>query len=269
MTPPRGIDHVVLATRDLEVTRGAWRDLGFTLTPRAQHPFGTDNSLVQLQGNFVELLTVARPEQIPPHGPGRFSFGAFNRDFLARREGFSMLVFDSKDAEADREAFAAAGLPAYERFDFSRQARLPDGASVTVAFSLAFVTDARMPEAAFFACQQHAPQYFWKPDYQRHANGARQIVEVTLAAERPGDLIDFFARLQGADSVSAEDDGLRIATTRGTILVAKPDALSRRHGRRIEAPTPRLVGLKIETAGGERRRCEIAGTLIELAPDGA
>jgi catechol 2,3-dioxygenase-like lactoylglutathione lyase family enzyme len=266
VAPPRGIDHVVLATRDLEATRAAWQALGFTLTPRAQHPFGTDNALIQLHGNFVELLTVARAEQIPPHGPGRFSFGAFNRDFLALREGFSMLVLDSADAEADRRAFAAANLSAYERFDFSRQARLPDGASATVAFSLAFATDPRMPEAAFFTCQQHAPQYFWKPDYQRHAAGAWRIAEIVMAAETPGDLADFFEKLQGSSAVTRDGEALRVATTRGAISVETPIALGRRYGRQVFAPTPRLVGLKIETFGGAPRKVEIAGTMVELAP---
>ena len=266
MSPPRGIDHVVLATRDLEATRAAWQGLGFTLTPRAQHPFGTDNALIQLHGNFVELLTVARDEQIPPHAPGRFSFGAFNRDFLAGREGFSMLVFDSADAEADRRAFAAAGLRGFERFDFSRQAKLPDGASATVAFSLAFATDPRMPETAFFACQQHAPHYFWKPDYQRHANGAWRIAEVVMAAENPGDLADFFEKLQGRSTVTRDGAGLRVATTRGAIAIETPAALARRYGRDIPAPTPRFVGLKIEAFGGVPRLIEIAETMIELAP---
>ena len=56
--PRRGIDHVVLCVRDLEAARAAFQHLGFTLTPHAVHPFGTGNSLVQLQGCFIELLTV-------------------------------------------------------------------------------------------------------------------------------------------------------------------------------------------------------------------
>lgn len=270
MTPPRGIDHVVLATHDLEATRDAWRALGFTLTPRAQHPFGTDNSLIQLQGNFVELLTVGRPEAIPPHRPGHFSFGAFNRDFLARKEGFSMLVFDSRDAEADRRAFVSAGLPEYEKFDFSRAAKLPDGTSATVGFSLAFATDPAIPEAAFFVCQQHAPQYFWKPDYQRHDNAGRVIAEVVVAAEQPDVVANFFRRFQGAEHVTPERDGFSVATTRGRVTIAKPKALSVRYDRAISAPSPRLVGLRIETREGPRRLVEIAGALIELgAPNGA
>ncbi|HJS31132.1 MAG TPA: VOC family protein, partial [Alphaproteobacteria bacterium] len=193
----RGIDHLVLAVRDLEAARRFYSRLGFTLTPRALHPWGTANHLVQLDGAFLELLGVADAAKIAPATPGAFGFGAFNRDFLVRREGLSMLVFESHDARADRDEFAAKRLSDFAVFDFERQTRLPDGGTARVAFSLAFVADSRMPEAAFFVCQQHAPQHFWKPEYQRHANGARAIAEVFLVADDPRSLADFFARMQG------------------------------------------------------------------------
>src|SRR5262249_18581637 len=146
----RAIDHLVLAVNDLEAAREAYRRMGFTLTPPAQHPWGTSNSLAQFQGNFLELLAVADPAKIPPAEAGRFSFGAFNQAFLRRRQGLSMLVFQSTDARRDQAEFAARGLETYEPFDFSRQAKLPDGSLKIVAFSLAFVTEPRMPDAAFF-----------------------------------------------------------------------------------------------------------------------
>ena len=165
----RGIDHLVLAVRDLAKARAFYEALGFTLTPRAEHPWGTANHLAQFHGCFLEILGVADAAKIPPHKPGDFSFGAHNRDFLAQREGMSMLVFQSHDARRDQAEFAGVGLRTYAPFDFGREAKLPDGSLARVAFSLAFVTDSRMPEAAFFTCQQHAPKYFWKREFQWHA----------------------------------------------------------------------------------------------------
>jgi hypothetical protein len=228
MTGSRGIDHLVLAVRDLEAARVRYAALGFTLTPRAQHPFGTANSLVQLDGNFLELLAIDDPARITPAAPGGFSFGAFNCEFLARREGFSMLVFESRDARADHADFAAAGLAAQPPFDFSRDARLPDGSTARVGFSLAFVTDPRLPEAAFFTCQQHAPQHFWKPEYQRHANTARQVVEVVMVTSAPAELRGLFAGMQGADAVSQTGDGLSVRTARGQVSVLTPAAFDQR-----------------------------------------
>ena len=214
MVVKRGIDHLVLCVRDLEAARRFYGRLGFTTTPPAVHPFGTGNSLVQLQGNFLELLSVVEPDRVPAMAPGEFSFGAFNRDFLARRQGMSMLVFQSDDARRDQREFAGKGLTTYAPFDFSRKAMLPDGSTVTVGFSLAFVTDPRMPAAAFFVCQQHAPEYFWKPEYQRHPNGARAVTEVIMTAEAPATFAELFEGLQGPQSVSVGEGALRVATAK-------------------------------------------------------
>jgi len=250
--PSRGIDHLVLCVRDLAAARSRYQALGFTTTPIAQHPWGTANSLVQLQGNFLELLAVAEPERIAAHGDGSFSFGAFNRDFLTAREGFSMLVFQSSDARADQREFAAKGLSGLAPFDFSRRALLPDGGAVTVAFSLAFVAPPELPEAAFFTCQQHAPEHFWKPAFQRHANGAQLVSEVIMTAPDPSALRDLFAALQGPGAVAAQADGLRVNTARGRVTVITPQAFAERFPDcPLPGPgpaTPRFAGYRIELA---------------------
>lgn len=230
MTGLRGIDHLVLPVHDLDAARRTYEGLGFTLTPTAQHPFGTDNSLVQMQDCFLELVTVGRPEDIPEPTATGFSFAAFNRDFLKAREGFSMLVFESRDSQADREAFLAAGLHAWDHVTFEREARLPDGSEVTVGFSLAFVTDDGMPEAAFFTCQQRAPEHFWKPEYQNHTNGARAVREVVMTSYEPDRAVPFFRGLQGEDAVSQTPSGIVVETPRGRISVMTPDALRGRFG---------------------------------------
>jgi len=245
----RAIDHLVLCVRDLEAARGFYRRLGFTLTPPARHPWGTANSLVQLQGNFLELLAIAEPEKIAPSVPGEFSFVEFSQRFLAKSEGMAMMVFASRDARADQREFASRGLPAYAPFDFSRRAKLPDGSEATVAFSLAFATDPRMPEAAFFTCQQHAPQYFWKPEYQRHANGARRIVEVVMAAADPASLADFFAKLVEPTALQRGEGSLAVALEGGTLRILDERRLTERFPamRRDSLPdTPCFVGYSIE-----------------------
>ena len=141
----KGINHLVLAGHDLEAMRSHYAGLGFTVTPRAQHPFGTGNSLIQLHGTYLEPLAVTVPQDVPEHRAGHFSFAAFNRDYLARHEGFSMLALDASDARADIEAWRAAGLQTYEPFDFSRTAKMPDGEEITVGFSLAFVSHPAAP----------------------------------------------------------------------------------------------------------------------------
>ncbi len=226
----RGIDHLVLSVSDIERAAEFYRRLGFTTTPRAQHPWGTDNSLVQLTGSFLELLAVTRPELVPPAKEREFSFGAYNQEFLSRREGMSMLVFESTDARADREEFTSRGLHPFDNFHFERLATLPDGAQVTVAFTLAFATDPRMPETVFFCCQQHAPQYFWRPEYQTHANGVDAIDEVIMVAEQPAALADFFSKVQEPESIEESSFGLTVNTPRGNIRVYTTQDVRHRYG---------------------------------------
>ena len=76
-----------------------------------------------------------------------------------------------------------------------RKSTLPGGEEVTVAFSLSFVTHPLMPGCAWFVCQQHYPEHFWKPDYQRHANGARAMRRIWVQAENPSEHGDFLAAL--------------------------------------------------------------------------
>ena len=217
-----GIDHVVWEAHDLEAARSRFRDLGFTLTPPALHPFGTGNSLAQFSCSFIELLSVVEPAKIVPRDADRFSFSALAAEFLEEREGVSMLVLSSDDARADNAAWQARGLPTYEVVDFERKAKLPDGGEARVAFSIAFALDPAMPEIAFFVCQQHAPEFFWKPDYQRHRNAALDISRVTLVAEEPAHHRTFFEKFIIGGSISLDGDRLRAKSVRGAIDVLSP-----------------------------------------------
>ena len=79
-----------------------------------------------------------------------------------------MLVLEGKGAAADAEAFRAAGIGDFDVFDFEREGKRPDGSTVKVAFSLAFAADTQAPDTGFFTCQQHYPENFWNPAFQKH-----------------------------------------------------------------------------------------------------
>ena len=254
----RGIDHVVLCVRDLGRARRAYERLGFTTTPPAAHPFGTANSLVQIGASYLELLTVIDPAAIPPPRPGHFSFAAFNRAFLERRQGMSMLAFESDDARADHARFAARGLHAYEPFEFSRPAPRPDGGETTVSFVIAFLAEPGAPEAMFFVCQHRTAESLWAPAYQRHANTASAIAEITMVAERPLDMAGFFARLLGPDTVTAAPGQVSVRTSRGAISVFSPARFAERYPEATptEAPSSPIFA-----------RCRI--TVADIAAAGA
>lgn len=243
----KGINHLVLAGDDLDAMAQAWATLGFTLTPTAQHPFGTGNRVIQLHGGYLELLAVTRPHDIVEHGSDAFSFSAFNRDYLARHEGFSMLVIDTPDARTDSDAWRDAGLKTYAPFDFSRIARMPDGTDLRVGFSLAFVTTPEAPWLGHFSCQHHAPAYFEQPQYLRHANTAHAIADVWISGDGAPGLADHFAIIVGAAGVMEEPGLVAFRTPRGTIILAEPDIFKKAFG--VEPPHmkdgPHLAGLTV------------------------
>src|SRR5690606_27985183 len=131
-----------------------------------------------------------------------------------RREGLAMLVLDSDDAKADAARFAAAGIGAFEPFFFERKGRRPDGSETHVAFTLAFANAA--PDAAFFVCQQHFPENFWNPSFQRHENGATNITAISLALPDPAGHRAFLAAFTG-DPAAALNVG-RIEVNAGTTI---------------------------------------------------
>lgn len=219
---PRGLDHIVHAVRDLDAAAAVYGRLGFTVGARNRHPWGTHNRIVQLPGFFIELLTVAEPEKLGQDGFSQL-FGRFNREFLDRHEGLSLLILESRDAAADAAQFRAAGIAASEVMRFEREGARPDGTIVKVAFSLAFARDAAAPNIGFATCQQHFPENFWNPIFQQHANTVEGVSGVVIVAENPGAHQQFMATFAGIrERTVTTSRGIAASTPRGNIQVLTP-----------------------------------------------
>ena len=225
----RGLDHVVHAVRDLDAAAELYRRLGFTVGARNRHAWGTQNQIVQLPGFFIELLTVAEPEKLGSDGFSNL-FGRFHQSFLARQQGLSLLLLQSGDAAADAKAFAAAGIAASDVMRFEREGQRPDGSTVKVAFSLAFARDEKAPEVGFAVCQQHFPENFWNPAFQRHPNTAAAIAGVVLVAENPTDHHIFLSSATGVRDLHATSSGVTASTPRGDVKVMDPAAFRSHFG---------------------------------------
>jgi hypothetical protein len=239
---PDGIDHIVHAVRDLDAAGALYRRLGFTVGARNRHDWGTHNLVVQFKTAFVELLEIGEPEKIPPHNGRFFSFGAFNRDYIASREGLSMLVGKSSDARADAASFEASGICGFDVFDFAREGKRPDGSPVKVAFSLAFARDPSSPDLGFFVCQHHYPENFWNPDFQRHANGATGIPGVVMVADNPTDHHIFLKAFTGVSDLHSSSLGITARAENGDVDIMSPTAFRDRYG---VAPEVRGEGMTL------------------------
>jgi hypothetical protein len=181
-----------------------------------------------------------------PHRGSAFSFGAFIQDYLRDREGLAMLVLDSQDAKADAALFSKSGIGSFEPFHFERSGRRPDGSETKVAFTLAFTSAENAPKAGFFVCQQHFPENFWNPEFQRHENTATQISSVTLAAPVPERLRSFLKAFTGVQPASPDGDDLSFRLAEGHIDVLTPDDAAEIYGSvEAELDQPSFVAFAV------------------------
>ena len=207
---------------------------------------------------------MADPALIPEPGEGRYSFAAFNRDFLTNREGPSMLALKSADAAADLADFEANDLPTYAPVSFQRLARTPKGDDLEVGFSVTFTSDARIPDAGFFTCQHHNPDRFWWPEYRRHANGASRSTRWSWSRRDPADYHIFFTHFTGQHDMRSDSLMVSFDTGGGKVETRHPgggegDGTASRSGR---------IRSRISSPFGSRRRtsprppCGSRGTAI-------
>ena len=229
----RHIDHLVLAARDLGAQAEFYRRLGFTVGARNKHPWGTENHIVQIGGSFLELLGMSDDFAANPRSGEVFP--AFIKDFLAQGDGFPMVALSSTDADADVAAFKAAGLNV-TRDGFQRQAVAPNGTSATIGFGLAQPVSALMPGIRFFTCQHLNPDFFWKPEFQRHDNGASALTGITMLAENPSEHAEFFSAITGQREMLATSMGIDLALGRGQMLECLTATAMRFRFRQTAAP---------------------------------
>ncbi|MBX9819987.1 VOC family protein [Afipia birgiae] len=243
---PRGLDHIVHAVRDLDAAADFYRRAGFKVGARNKHPWGTHNHVVQFPNFFIEILTVGEPEKLVGEGLPQI-FGIANRDAIVRGDGFSMLILESTDIEADVADFKTSGIGASRALPFSRQAVLPDGTTTTVGFSLAFARDAMSPHTGFATCQQHNPAAFWKPDYQQHANGASGVLGAVLVADNPADHHIFLNAFTGVRELHASSIGITAPTQRGDVEIMEAVSFRDQFGTapRLDGEGASLKGLRL------------------------
>ena len=256
----RGLDHIVHAVRDLGAAADLYRRLGFTVSSRNRHPpeWGTENHIVQFNGVYLELLGMGDTTQTVPHDKRHFSFGAFNREFLTRSQGLSMLALEGNGA-SDADAFREAGIGDFRPFELIRDARRPDGSTVQLAFSLVFARDARAPDFGAFSIRHHFPEYFWNPERQVHGNTATGVAGVVMVAENPSDHHVFLSAFAGARDPMATSAGQTLKTPRGDIQILTPSVFRDRFGAEPPATAngARLAALRISV----RRRDSLEAAL--------
>jgi hypothetical protein len=154
------LDHVVIATTRLDAISAAHRRLGFVVEDGGRHPGrGTRNSLIRLNGAYIEFLEVHDPDEAQAAGPTGAALVRLLRDTDPVLATYAIAAqLDGID-----RALHEAGVPVLGPGSSSR--RRPDGVTLhwrtlvpngtTVGTALPFVIEWDGPSPASDAPPQH------------------------------------------------------------------------------------------------------------------
>ncbi len=240
-----GIDHVIVAVRELEGARTAWRRLGFTLSPRGRHiGQGTGNYCVMFPADYIELLgRVDSADAGDPADPVERI-----QAFLARREGPMGLAFaPAGSAEEARAALRRRQLHPSEPHPLARRIELPEG-TVTPRFSLVSLPADETPGLDSFLCSHLTPDLMRRPEWLSHPNGATGLKAVHVLVEHTAPLLAAYDRLFGIVQVTTTDAVAAIQVGRQRLVFSTPDDFRTMHPALALDPTflpPGIVALEL------------------------
>ncbi len=233
-----GLDHAVIAVRDLGAARETFTRMGFSLAPRGLHSTGSSNHNIMLGQDYFELL------QVPQSNP----LQAYYHEFLRRQEGLAALALTGTDLQAALPALTRAGFLPSTPLDFSR--KVTSGSRTgTARFRLANLATDSTPGALLFICQHFTRELVWLPELQRHANGATGLAAVAFVAEKVAYLAGVYGRVFGAWPERI-DEGLKVETGSAPLAFCTRQSLQERLREVIlpERAAPHAAALFIRVA---------------------
>ncbi len=215
-----GIDHVIIAARDLEQAHAAWRRLGFTLSPRGRHiGQGTANYCIMFPSDYLEILGIVdasdRVERLAA--------------FLERREGPMAAAFaPAGSAEEARAALLRRQLHPSEPRALARRTELAN-ATLMPGFSLVSLPADETPGLDSFLCSHLTPELMRRPEWLVHPNGANRLKAIHVLVDSTAPLLAAYDRLFGIVQVTTTDAVATIRVGRQRIVFGTPDDFQTMH----------------------------------------
>lgn len=256
MNAPFGIDHPLLATRDIERLRARLIALGFNMTDIGKHPWGTSTSLAMFNGCLLEIMGIYDATLIDEVPAGDFRFGRHVYEHLVVREGVALTALHSTDSIKDAQFAIDAGFHVAGHLEFGREVTLPDGLAGRTKTTLALLPDTTFPRLSFFLCQQHRPELIYVPEWLEHPNKVIGICGVNVVArvEHHDALKVRLGGLYGAAAMIS--GGFEFCTANGILRVMEPGACQEMFGELsdvlLDEELPFVVGMDFVTENLER-----------------
>lgn len=257
----RGIDHAVIAVRDLDSIQDTFRRMGFTVTPRGHHTLGSENHCVMFGHDYLELLMV------PQRLPGR----EYYYDFARIGDGLAAIALKTDNARGAYGELSAAALAPSDPVDFSRPVQLPEGAR-TASFRITQLGLEQTPGGQVFLCQHFTRDAVWRPEYQTHANTATGLAAIAILSADVAATAAAYERLFDVKA-AVIDEGLLIKTGDTPLAVVSEPALAKRlPGVWISArhqPCLAVLFIHVADRGLAERALRAGGLHPVRMPDGS
>ncbi len=189
-----GLDHIVIAVRDLEAAMRSYEQLGFTVVPGGKHPVGTHNVLISFaDGCYIEVIAFYRAN--PNHRWWRP---------LQKGEGLVDFCMQTDDLVGDTAKLRDAGVDIDDPVPWSRTR--PDGYQLKWLLSLAREGHRGV---APFLIQDETPRQERVPQRFDHKNGAAGIGVLTVAVDNLPAVRHWYESVLGSDAEPIKRDELQ------------------------------------------------------------
>ena len=201
------IDHPVIASRDLDVTRAQFERLGFTVPPRGSHiEWGTGNLCIMFPGDYLEVRGIIDSERFTMH---------LDEHLDKHGEGLMGVAFGTGDVKASYAQAQEQGIQTGELRSLRRNFEHPEGWTQP-AFEL-YAPDADDIEGLMHVVviQHLTPELIRRPDFLEHANGCLGISEMRGTIDNVDRVAAKMRKLLGEAAVEAGAQGIVLTVPSG------------------------------------------------------
>ena len=258
-------DHVIIGVRDLEAASERYRALGFEVNPGGRHTgLGTANAIIRFGVDYIELLTIADPEEAERAGGS----SKVLLDLLQNRPGaLAGYALATADIEEDAERLKQGGLAAVGPFAMERLR--PDGRLLSWRLLVPEGVSWRRPWPFLIQWDQSDEQRLSWEQPGSHPNGATTVLGVSVVVASLENAVELYRDKLGLEPrVEGDRATIAVGGFQITLLPASADAAAAQTLSEIgEGPVEAVIGVQ-DLARTESVLTE-AGVAWQREEDGA
>lgn len=258
-------DHVIIGVRDLEAASERYRALGFEVNPGGRHTgLGTANAIIRFGVDYIELLTIADPEEAERAGGSSKVLLDLLQDRPGALAGYALAT---ADIEEDAERLKQGGLAAVGPFAMERLR--PDGRLLSWRLLVPEGVSWRRPWPFLIQWDQSDEQRLSWEQPGSHPNGATTVLGVSVVVANLEDAVELYRDKLGLEpSVEGDRATIAVGGFQITLLPASADAAAAQTLSEIgEGPVEAVIGVQ-DLARTESVLTE-AGVAWQREEDGA